>query len=152
MNVTAQDKINSRLDNGQSLVEMIVSVGVVSLVLVGLISAITYALANAQFARNKASATKYAQEALEWMRHERDSGWGAFAGRSDQTYCLTDLSWLHAGSCEASEVITGTAFMRQATLTTNATSDRVDIELVVIWAQGTRTPEVKLNTYLSKYQ
>src|SRR3989344_1893990 len=81
--------------NGQSLVEAIIASVVISLVLVGLISAITFSLANAQFAKNKALANKHGQEAIEWLRNQRDtSGWVLFyspSGTSARTHCLNSF-------------------------------------------------------------
>ena len=147
-------------NSGQSLVEMMVAVAVVSMVLVGLISAITFSLANAQFSRNKTLATKYSQEAIEWLRNERDKlGWAGTngfynkAGDNSTTYCLNSLtSWPAAGGC-AGTVIANTIFTRDVFVDGNGgAQDQVSVKVTVTWPQGSRTGSVVVDTYLNKWQ
>lgn len=152
--------LNSR--SGQSLVEMIMAVGLVAIVLVGLISAITFSLTNSQYARNKTLATKFAQEGIEWARNQRDSlNWNVFYAYAaigvGRTYCLNSLSFTSPGSCAANTVIPNTIFTRQINLVANgigagANQDRVAVNIQIIWPQGNRTGTVVLNSFLSKWK
>ncbi len=142
-------------NQGQALLEAIVAFGVVALVLVALISAITVSLANAQYARNKAQATKYAQEAIEWLHQQRDTqttGWSGFYTKAGATYCVNNLSnysSMTASSCSTN--MTGTIFEREMTLTGNVASDKVTALINVTWTQGARTAKVDLETVLTKW-
>ncbi len=146
------------LRQGQSLIEAVVAIAVVSLVLVGLISAVTFSLANVQFSRNKAGADKYAQEVIEWLRSERETlGWSDFydkAQNAGTTYCLNDLaSWLVAGACTPGSTISGTIFTREVFLDGNGgIKDQVSVKVTVSWQQGSRRSENVVNTYLNKWQ
>lgn len=149
---------------GQSLLEVVVGVSIVAVVLSGMIAAVNYALSNSQFARNKASATKYGQEAIEWLREQRESiGWAAFYYCTDPTatYCLnslaSNLNAIASGGCSSGTYISGTNFVRQVTLTGNGTGggnnrDRVTIVMTVFWTAGARTTSVTFNTYLTKWK
>jgi|SRR3989344_4268006 len=146
---------------GQSLLEVVVAISVVVLVLATMISAISYALSNAQYARNKALATKYAQEAVEWLRTQRDVDWYAFYGYAGSWpdgnhYCLSSLAWTNIDPCistEANDKIPGTPFLRDLTFTqSQSLTDRTEIAITVSWPQGTQTPTVMVNTYLTKWK
>lgn len=59
-------------EKGQSLLELVVVIGVVVIVVGALVFATIASLRNASFSRNQAQATKLAQEGLEWVRLGRD--------------------------------------------------------------------------------
>ncbi|MEK7166141.1 MAG: hypothetical protein AAB874_05030 [Patescibacteria group bacterium] len=140
---------------GQSLVEIIVGLGVISSVLGGLMSAITFSTSNTQFARNKTLATKYSQEAVEWLRVQRDANWYTFNSRASSggsVYCFNTLTW-NSGSCISTETINDDydIFRREVTLS-NPTTGRVNVAIRVYWQQGARTSDVQVNTYLTRWQ
>ncbi len=145
--------------SGQSLLEVVVTIGVIVLVLVGLLSAISFGLSNAQFSRNKAQAIKYAQEAVEWLRVERETSWSTFynsrAGSgTGLTYCLSNTAtWPIPGVCSPSGVIDDQyrLFHREATLTQSGVG-RVLVNIRVYWQQGARATDVTINTYLTQWQ
>ena len=86
---------------GQSLFEVIVALAVITLIVVTVVAVAGTSIRNVSFARNNEHATRFSQEAIEWVRSERDSGWDAFASRATQpVWCLQNLSWpASAGSC-----------------------------------------------------
>lgn len=145
---------------GQSLIEVIVAIGIVTLVLAGLVSAVTFSLSNSQFARNKALATKYAQEGMEWLRVQRDANWYSFNQMSPDSgslYCMSTLpatvTTLPPGVCNTLVIDdTYDIFRREVTLTGVVADDRVNITLRVWWPQGTRDSEVSVNTILTRWQ
>lgn len=141
---------------GQSLVEVVVGIGLVTTVLVALVSAMNTGLGNAQFSRNKSKATIYVQEALEWVRSQRDNeSWQWFVARAHSTdtcgrtqYCLNSLIFT-AGSCGAG--VFDTIFTRQATLVRQS-SDQVRVDVTVSWPEGSRTATVNASTQLSNWR
>lgn len=153
------NEIKKSCKNGQSLLEVVVTIGVIVLVLVGLLSAISFGLSNAQFSRNKAQAIKYAQEAVEWLRVEREASWNVFyntrAGSgAGLTYCFTNtVSWPTPGACSSSGVISDQyrLFYREATLIQSGIG-RVLVNIRIYWQQGARTTDVTVNTYLTQWQ
>lgn len=69
-------------NHGQTLVEMIVALGILVLVVLALVRVTITATHNAQFARSQAQATKYAQEGIEEMRAYRNqNSWQDFVDK-----------------------------------------------------------------------
>lgn len=59
-------------EDGQSMIEVIVVLGVTVIVVLALVIAVLTGLKNNQFAQNQSKATKYAQEAIDKIRVIRD--------------------------------------------------------------------------------
>lgn len=79
--------------SGQTLVEMVVAIGVLVIVVVALLSVTTVSIRNASFSRDQALATKYAQEAVETVRSYRDqNSWSDFAYDCTTANCGPILS------------------------------------------------------------
>lgn len=125
-------------NSGQSLVEILVAIAVVTLVLVTLVAAVVMAIRGVRFSKEKIRANFLTQEGMEWIRSQRqEKGWADFellATGAGARYCLVDLSWDKLGSCSQSQVI-DTKFTREAVLTT-AGSDGVKTEVTTIWDEG----------------
>lgn len=69
-----------RSQSGQTLLELVVVVGVSVLVIGALVFATVSSLRNAQFSKNQTLATKLAQERIERVRTGRDRNWGINMG------------------------------------------------------------------------
>lgn len=132
-------------EKGQSLVEVIVALAIALLVILALVRVTVISMRNASFARNQALATQYAQEAMEWIRSQRDEDWGNLA---EGTYCLSDsLSW-STGSC--SYTLEG-IFKREAVLTPQE-ADKFEVLVTVSWAEASETHQSELTSYLTKWE
>lgn len=93
------------MKKGQTLFELVIAIGVALLILTGIVHIVTTSIRNSTFAKNQSEATRYAQEMLEWLRKERDSGWDELLenaqlspnefGYAVQTFCFEQesLSW-----------------------------------------------------------
>jgi len=76
--------MRKKKNSGQSLLEMVVALGIVILVILGLVAVTTVAVRNASFSRNQALATKYGQEAIEKIRSFREEEtWETFVGECE---------------------------------------------------------------------
>jgi len=64
--------------NGQSLIEIVVAVGIIMVVLVGVSDLVTRSLSLSSFQQNKKEAEKIAQNQLDLARAERDANPSAF--------------------------------------------------------------------------
>ena len=169
-------KIISNRQKGTTLLEVIFTIVVIGMVLGALITAVNYGLSNAQYARNKALATKYGQEAVEWLRNERSFlGWSEFYAKacsvSGCAYCVDTLPacpaagsccnspnppgacWPGSASCTPTQVINDQfdSFHREVTLEQDGV-DKVNVQVRVFWQQGNRDSEIELNTYLTRWQ
>ena len=63
---------------GQSMFELVIAIGVSALIIVILVSLVSSALQNAAFAKNETLAGKYAENATEWLRGQRDKSTDVF--------------------------------------------------------------------------
>lgn len=66
-------KLSSR---GQSLMELVVGVGLIAAIITALAITTTYSLRNTQFSKNQALATKFAQENMEKVRFIKSANYG----------------------------------------------------------------------------
>jgi len=58
---------------GQSLIEVVAAIAVISVGILTIVKVTTKSISNTTFARNRALASKYAQESMEEARNLRDS-------------------------------------------------------------------------------
>lgn len=130
--------------SGQSLFEVVVALAIAGVVLVSIVALTTSSIRNSTFSKNNAQASRYSQEAMEWLRGQRDNDWASFANRSfsgvNTTYCLSSLSWPASDGGCGSTTISGTVFVREVELTTPSLSS-INATVRVSWtdSQGTHT-------------
>lgn len=135
---------------GQSLFELVVALGVAAVVVLGLMRITTTSINNIAFSRDQARATRYAEEASEWVREERDRDWDSFVTRANGiAWCLNDLSWSQQPGCTSP--ISGTAFSREATLTSLSPS-QIDVLISVYWNDNLGFHEVRLDSRLTNWR
>lgn len=127
------------LSSGQSIFEVVLAIGISALIITALVSLASNSIQNASFSRSKTLAANYAQEATEWLRGQRDSGFTDFKNNVQQgspVMCLNQLNWA-IGPCSGS-TITGTPFTREVTFV-NADVDGKTIiraDIVVYWTDS----------------
>lgn len=146
-----------------------IALAVVVVVITGIVKAVTTAIKNSTFARNKSEATRYAQEALEWVKTERDKrSWGGTDGFTSKALsltsdsCMPTLAWPTSPSlCDTgsdSNKIQNTVFFREIKLLdTNSTScDSSDtscnITVEVFWQDSDTTHTSTLETRVTSWR
>lgn len=149
-------------ESGQSLYELVVAIAISALIVVAMVSLAVNSIQNSNFSRNKALASTYAQQALEWLRGQRDKNTsvfianaGAIAG-SHSVWCLSDIStdtkgWSISHACGTGDLIAGTPFTREVTFTiTTAPSGNkiVETDVIVSWRDSQGFHEVRSDTNL----
>src|SRR5258708_3055538 len=152
-----------KFQSGQTLIEVIIAIGLVVLFLITLVSAMTLAIRNNQFAKDQVLARNRAREALEWFRSLRDQmGWDAFTtmittDSPPVTYCLptlpttTTLSNALANQvCTATDSIPGTKYVRSMLITTPNTEE-VDVTVTVSWTDGGKSHQSQSTLILKKW-
>lgn len=114
--------------SGQSLVEVIASLGVVILIVAALVNLVTASLRSSNYAKTAAQANKYAQDGIEWIRSLRDSeDWDIFTSR-EGLWCLKTLEELtNYADC----TIGTTIFKREALISEDGT--RLKVKITVKW-------------------
>lgn len=125
--------IKNKNNFGQGMFEVIIAIFVMAMVTIGVVILATNSISNSSFSRNKTLAGKYAQEAIEWLRGQRDEDITTFKTRIlSSPYCLDSLAWTNTGSCTSTEVIAGTIFERRVDLSSGLISGKNIIEATVI--------------------
>lgn len=152
-------KLECKAQKGQSLFEVVIALGVMSFILVGIVSLAGASIRNSSFSNNNALATKFTQEGMEWLRQRRDESWITFTSKSAASpgtvWCLRDLSLASwpgtSGSCTATEFISGSnLFFRQATLIT-VSVDVIDVATTVSWSDAQGTHSVRTSTLFTNW-
>lgn len=152
---------------GQSLIEVSFATGVVSLVLVAVLSSVIQSVQNSRVAIEQTRSTNFAQEGLEWTRAQRDtSGWGLFysalstrqGAGSSIIYCvpslpdtLTALVAQASGECADDNVIAGTGFRRELEFSVQSAT-KIVVTSRVIRAGEAGEVTTSLDVTFSDYQ
>lgn len=88
------------ISSGQTLIETLAALAVISIVISAIAISMTTALNNAKFNQNQTLATKYAQQGSEIVHQIRDNDYVTFKGYTAPLYCLAKNSTsLVVGSC-----------------------------------------------------
>lgn len=139
-------------NSGQSLFEVVIAVGLSALILSAVASLSAGTVRNSGFTRNNAIATKYAQEALEWLRSQRDADWTNLSNNIGNK-CLNTSPPTGLTNPPCSQILT-TVFSRQITLALVdvADPDKIDAEVIVSWTDAQGTHEVKSQTRFTNWR
>lgn len=121
---------NLQFSKGQSMFEVVVALFIIAMIIVGVVSLSTNSLSNSIFSRNKSLAGKYSQEAIEWLRSQREEDVSIFIANIgvSPSFCLDTLSWINTGICNSTEVIPSTIFRREVNFVTTQISNKNIIE------------------------
>ena len=120
-------------EKGQSLLEVLVALAIVVIVILALVGVTTVSIRNATFAKNRALATKYAQEWMEEARKSRDED---------------SISFFIDGSCYVSD--TPGIFSRVRTCALDG--DTMTVEVTVSWSEGGVSHKSELVTHLTNWK
>lgn len=131
---------------GQSLIESVVTLGVVILLVAGLIVGTTASLRYAENSRARTVATQYAQEGLELARTERDKGWAAFARNG--SFCVGSSGAIPTSPCTKLDV----RFSRTLIYAYDVANQQVIVQSVVSWVEGGTEKNITLQTTLTNWK
>lgn len=136
------------LMSGQSLFEVVIALAVITLIIVGIVVLSTVSIRNSSFSRDKNISSKYVQEAVEWLRSERNKSPAQFQGNAVGTYCFNTLSWSNVGNCGSTEIISDTPFQREVVFNTRTLNGKtvIDADVVVFWYDGEGLHESRSST------
>ena len=140
---------------GQSLVEVVVAIGAMSLLLVALLTTISLSIKNSRVAKDRTQAVSLANEGIELMRAYRDYDFDTFWGEVSVTQYDLPYNWVVEdgllASCSTTEFEIRDFFRRCVRLTLVDVSS-VDVEVEVSWQEGSRVNQVIQNTRLSLWE
>lgn len=141
------------MKHGQSLVEVIVAVGMVIVLITGLIIGTTTSVSRAASSSSRSLAVKYAQEGMELARQLRDNGWITFV-QYNGTYCVAKDNVIPAAdspsdSCTAN---IDAVYTRSVKFTLSGDQTMMTVDVTVSWYEGTQTRNISLQSYLSQWK
>lgn len=142
-----------------SLIELVIFTTIVTIVLVTMVSFMTATSRQARINFHRVYGTRYAEEAIEWLRTRKDDNWqnfkttlDSFGSGTTYTYCMnTDLSLdtplesgpqkiLDSGSCGYTGIVgSGGPSIFRRTVTYRWTGDpqnNYSIDVVVSWKEA----------------
>jgi len=129
-------QINRSNSKGQTLIEVIVALGVIALVATAITTVMTSTLNNAEFSNDQSLATKYAQEAMEILHSVRDNNYTQFA-KYNGNYCLNQGEiTLTQGNCSTPTIVN--TFIRTVTINQASTcgANSAQVTVSVAWTDG----------------
>jgi len=121
---------------GFSLIEVLVFVAVLSLFFISAVTITTFSLRNLKIQEHKIIATRYAEEASEWIKQEKEDDWEIFKSHSDTYYCLNLLNW-DVGACTSYFLGTPGFFKRDLNVSRSGNPiDKITTVLTVSWLEN----------------
>jgi Tfp pilus assembly protein PilV len=140
-----------RSTQGQTLVEIMVAIGVVVLLVTGLIVATTQSLRNSQSGRVHTLAVQRASEALELVRDLRNQSWNNFIVY-DGTWCVDGAGvFTDSGGVGCPLNVDG-RFTRTVTFTLDAPSQRMETTVLMTWSEGDVAKSTQIQTYFTNWK
>ena len=159
------ESVNS-MQNGSTLIEVIIAVAVISLALIAIVASSVMVIRNQRYSAAQHQATAYTQESLEWVRKMRDTlGWATFFAdlQADNpvapTYCLDSLPATTAAfealssSSSCAAVITGSVFTRSMQITLSSSAPQIVTAITTVsWDDGGKTFQVQTTLVLTNQE
>lgn len=147
-----------RKDAGLSIYEVVLSIGIVTVVLVALVGLVVIIQRNTTLAKNRSEALRLNQEANEWLRDRRNQDWTGFYNYAGTAvWCLDNLTLnSNSGACGTNEYVPNYApFRRQVRFTRTDLGGgrfqvRADIDILWVDSQGNHT--ISAPTYFTNWQ
>lgn len=143
---------------GNSILEVMISIVVVGVVITSVAAAIAISLQNTSRAKAKAIGTKFTQEGIEYFRAQRTlMGWETFYSTLEEggvtpTYCLAALPYSPLGGldqvpnrpCQLTEFVDlNNLYKRSAVVTLGTINGQPTVTITVSteWPNGDRTTQ-----------
>ncbi|MBI2404697.1 hypothetical protein HYV22_00780 [Candidatus Gottesmanbacteria bacterium] len=138
-------------NRGQSLIEVVVAVGVVILLVTGLIVGSTTSIKGSEFSTYKSRGLKYAQEAMETTRNMRDTSWASLATKSG-LWCLDKAGTWSQPQGPSCDVNMDDFYTRSVTFAWEEGNTRMKVEAIVTWQDSGGTHTSTLTTYFTQWR
>lgn len=140
---------------GQSLIELIVALGMMSLLLVALLALVSLSVRNSRLAKNYNQALSLAQEGVETMRAWRDFSWnGVVASARITPYDLPE-NWVVedglSNDCDPDNYQIIGIFSR-CVLVSLETIDSATVTVTVYWQEGNQVKSSQQLARLTRWE
>ncbi|MBU0998197.1 hypothetical protein KJ570_01535 [Patescibacteria group bacterium] len=138
---------------GQSLMEVVLALGLITLIMVTVVAAASISITNSSFSKNQTFSTRLSETTLEWLRGERDNSWDDFSQRAESlTWCLPELNWDTANSrnCNSEEYISDTFLKREVDFSL-VDQSTIEVTVRIYWIDAGGYHEINSSTYLTNW-
>lgn len=131
---------------GQSLIEIVIAIGLLVLTLGAAASLLTHQLSSLNISRNTSRAINLAEEGLEASRMIRDRDWNLLSSGA-HGLVFSNSAWSFQGTSD-----TTNGFSRTITITDLSATER-QLTSTITWVdQGNRTRSISFNTTFSNWR
>ncbi len=136
-----------KLERGQSLFELVVAIAMSALIITAIVAIVSNSIQGSSYSRDKTLAASHVEQAMEWLRQERDQNSKIFAENAIDLsiYCLNSLNWNKPTSC-GDERIENSKFTREVYFT--GSDDLRQAKVSVYWQDSKGEHEVSSSTDL----
>lgn len=144
-----------KVKSGQSLFEVVFSIGISALIITAIVILAGNAISNSTFSKNKALAGRFAQETVEWLRGQRDMDWDEFAARAaTPTWCLPSLDWAFAkvGICEDTDTTSSNSNFKRELNFITVDVGNIESKVKVYWRDAQGLHEVSTVTNFTDWR
>jgi Tfp pilus assembly protein PilV len=142
---------------GQSLIEVMVAIGVMSLLLVALLAVTSISVKNSRVAKDRVLAVELSQEGVELMRAYRDYSWTQFSAEVSSASYKLPSNWVVADGlnevdCNATSLMAEASIYSRCVQLTDDGSGGVAVAVTVYWQEGGEVKQVTQSTRLSRWE
>ena len=141
---------NKKQNLGQSLIEVVVAVGMIALLLTAVLALISLSVKNSRLAKDRTIAVGLAQQGVELMRTYRDYSFTGLSGQADGTVYNLPENWTVltglSASCPATNNIYS-YYLRCVKL-----SPGIEVIVTVDWQEGSQNFQTVQSTNLSLWE
>ncbi len=142
--------------SGQTLLELVIALGVVAVVITALVSAVTASLRYSQVTRYRSRAVKFAQEGVELTRKIRDEqSWSTFFAYTggDGRWCLdANGVWTDDDGNGTCPIASGDEFWRSVHFSWDGTDETMIVTVRVSWGDRGVPSTIELTTYFTQWK
>ncbi|MFH0943151.1 MAG: hypothetical protein V1810_03185 [Candidatus Beckwithbacteria bacterium] len=151
--MTSVVTIRPRKNPGQSLVEVIVAVGMMALLLTAVLALISLSVKNSRLAKDRTKAVGFAQEGVELIRTYRDLSWTELLAKAGSEYDLAK-GWTVESSLSAicPETNNIDDFFKRCVRITDTGSNTATVIVTVSWQEGSQRYNAVQQTSLSLWE
>lgn len=151
---------------GTSIVEIVIATALISISVIAALSLANHTQKQSTYSRNLAEAGKYASQATDWIRNERNTiGWASISAKAisddssgQTTYCLNTLTTgetsfadIESGDCLEGSYIASTFFTRKMIIdTSNSASGVLTVKVIISWEEKI-TRSITIETELDSW-
>ena len=162
----------SKLDSGFAIIELLVATGVVTMVMVAVVSGVSMSIKNSRYSKEKAQSARLSQDVVEWLRGRRDvMGWLNFYNTingdkpspglpdTEIVYCLDVLPTEYTafdGLDVTTDINSCTEFedenFRRVAIITTPDDETMNIVVRVFWNDGSGDRSTQIETSLTQWR